>query len=89
MQRIESLYGITELACWLARIIANVVEVIIVQSLYSTWKDEEIVNKRLRDLNMTAIPIPRENLGPLNSQFYQNNAYENSLDQLNVNGLKR
>lgn len=83
------MYGITELACWLARIIANVVEVIIVQSLYSTWKDEEVVNKRLRDLNMTAITIPRENLSPLNSQFYQNNAYENSLDQLNANGLKR
>lgn len=38
---------------------------------------------------MTAIPIPSESLGPLNSQFYQNNAYENSIEQLNVNGLKR
>lgn len=86
-QRIDTLYGITELACWLARIIANVVEIIIVQSLYSTWKDEELVSERLRDLTMTAIPIPRESLSPLNSQFYQNNAYEHSMEQLNQ--LKR
>lgn len=86
-QRIDTLYGITELVCWLARIIANVMEVIIVQSLYSTWKDEELVNERLRDLTMTAIPIPRESLNPLNSQFYQNNAYEHSMEHLN--GLKR
>lgn len=66
---------------------ANVVEIIIVQSLYSAWKEEELVNERLRDLTMTAIPIPRESLSPLNSQFYQNNAYEHSIEHLN--DLKR
>lgn len=86
-QRIDSLYGITELACWSARLIATVVEVIIVQSLYASWKDEELVNKRLRDLTMTGITIPREAVSPLNSQYYHNNAYENSVEHLN--GLKR
>lgn len=86
--RIESLYGITELACWLIRIVVNVIQLILIQSLYTLWKDEELVIKRLRDLNMTAISIPRDNLPPLNSQFYQNNGYEHSMDNLNTN-LKR
>ncbi|RZC41651.1 uncharacterized protein BDFB_010598, partial [Asbolus verrucosus] len=86
--RIETLYGVTELASWLVRIIVNVVQLILIQSLYTSWKDEEIVEKRLRDLNMAAIPIPRESLPPLNSQYYQNNAYDNSLEEMNL-GLKR
>ncbi|XP_019865222.1 uncharacterized protein LOC109594441 [Aethina tumida] len=86
--RLETIYGITELSCWLIRIVVNVIELILIQSLYTMWKDEEMVVKRLRDLNMTAIPIPSENLAPLNSQYYQNNGYEHSMDHLNTN-LKR
>ncbi|KAJ8926053.1 hypothetical protein NQ315_009908 [Exocentrus adspersus] len=78
--RIESLYGITELACWLIRILVNVIELILIQSLYTMWKDEEMVDKRLRDLNMTAI----ENLPPLNSQYYHNNGYDHSMEQINA-----
>lgn len=88
LQRLETIYGVTELSCWLIRIVVNVIELILIQSLYTMWKDEEMVVKRLRDLNMTAIPIPSENLAPLNSQYYQNNGYEHSMDHLNTN-LKR
>jgi hypothetical protein len=87
-QRIETLYGVTELASWLVRILANVIQLILIQSLYTSWKDEELVEKRLQDLNMTAIPIPRESLQSLNSQYYQNNAYDNSSEELNMT-LKR
>ncbi|XP_018569966.1 uncharacterized protein LOC108909969 isoform X2 [Anoplophora glabripennis] len=82
--RIESLYGVTELACWLIRIVVNVIEIILIQSLYTMWKDEELVNKRLRDLTMAAVPISRENLPPLNSQYYQNNGYDHSVEQINA-----
>lgn len=84
-QRIESLYGVTELACWLIRIIINVIEIILIQSLYTMWKDEELLDKRLRDLTLSAIPVPSENMAPLHSQFYQNNGYEHSLEHLNTN----
>jgi hypothetical protein len=87
-QRIETLYGVTELASWLVRILVNVIQLILIQSLYTSWKDEELVEKRLQDLNMTAIPIPRESLQSLNSQYYQNNAYDNSSEELNMT-LKR
>lgn len=88
--RIESLYGVTELACWFARILANVIEIIIVQSLYAAWKEEELVAKRLRDLSLQAVTIPRDtSLNQLNSQYYQNNGYQSSVEQLNVIGLKR
>jgi hypothetical protein len=86
--RIETLYGVTELASWLVRILVNVIQLILIQSLYTSWKDEELVEKRLQDLNMTAIPIPRESLQSLNSQYYQNNAYDNSSEELNMT-LKR
>ncbi|XP_056634959.1 uncharacterized protein LOC130891048 [Diorhabda carinulata] len=79
--RIESLYGITELACWLIRIIINVIEIILIHSLHTKWKEEELVHKRIRDLNMVAIPVQGDNLPTLNSQFYQNNAYDTSLEQ--------
>ncbi|XP_008192713.2 uncharacterized protein Rcd6 isoform X1 [Tribolium castaneum] len=85
--RIETLYGVTELASWLVRIVVNVIQLILIQSLYTTWKDEEIVEKRLRDFTMAPIPIPRESLASLNSQFYQNNAYDNSEEM--AMGLKR
>ncbi|KAJ8963318.1 hypothetical protein NQ318_018787 [Aromia moschata] len=83
LMRIESLYGVTELACWLIRILVNVIELVLIQSLYTMWKDEELVDKRLRDLNMAILPIPAENLPPLNSQYYQNNGYDHSADQIN------
>lgn len=86
------MYGITELTCWLARILANVIEIVLVQSLYTSWKEEEIVSKRLRDLSLQAVTIPAEtaayhqNGGP----FYQNNAFNTSMEQLQYLGsLKR
>ncbi|VEN41584.1 unnamed protein product [Callosobruchus maculatus] len=83
--RIENLYGMTELACWLVRIFVNVIEVVLVQSVYTIWKDEELVSKRFRELNMAAIAIQGEEIPPLNSQFYQNNGYEHSIENLNTN----
>ncbi|KAK4884098.1 hypothetical protein RN001_000369 [Aquatica leii] len=88
--RIESQYGITELVCWFARILANVIEIIIIQSLYSMWKEEELVAKRLRDLNVM-IPIPRDtSLNTLHNSIpvYQNNAFEGSIENLSTS-LKR
>ncbi|KRT85337.1 hypothetical protein AMK59_375, partial [Oryctes borbonicus] len=82
--RIETMYGMTELACWLARILANVVGFLIVHSLFSLWKEEDLVEKRLHDLSMTTVTIPREtSLNSLGSHYYQNNAFESSLEQLN------
>lgn len=78
----------TELACWVARIVTNVIAIVIVQSLYSIWKEEELVTKRLQDLSMATVQIPRD-ASTLNSQYYQNNAYHDSMDHLNVVGLKR
>ncbi|XP_022911911.1 uncharacterized protein [Onthophagus taurus] len=88
--RIETIYGMTELACWLARIVANVIGFVAIQSLYTIWKEEELVDKRLRDLNMTAVTLPRDpaSLGALSAVHgYQNNAYDSSYDH--VNNLKR
>lgn len=79
-QSIESLYGMTELVCWLARVLANVFGVVIVQSLYSTWKEEELVMKRLQQMNMTSIPIPRD--PELTSSHFHNNAYAASIEHL-------
>lgn len=73
----------TELACWSARITATVIGLVIIQSLYSSWKEEEMVAKRLRELNMSAMSIPRDP-----SQYYQNNAFESSMDDINT-GIKR
>lgn len=82
-QRIQTLYGITELACWFIRIVVNVIELVSIQSVYSMWKDEEIVEKRMRDLAVAAaIPIPPETMAPLNSHIYQNNGYEHSVEQI-------
>ncbi|CAH1960182.1 unnamed protein product [Acanthoscelides obtectus] len=82
--RIENLYGMTELACWLVRISVNVIEVVLVQSVYTIWKDEDLVNKRFRELNMAAITLQGEEIPPLNSEFYQNNGYEHSIENLNA-----
>lgn len=47
------------------------------------WKDEEVVEKRIRDLAISAsIAIPTETLTQLNSHLYQNNGYEQSLEQI-------
>lgn len=54
------------------------IELILIQSLYSIWKDEELVEKRMRDLAIAAsMPIQAEN-----SHMYQNNGYEQSLEHL-------
>lgn len=84
LQRIQTMYGMTELACWLARILANVVGLLIVHSLYALWKEESLVEKRLRDLSMAAVTIPTDpSLTSLGSHYYQNNAFESSLEHLN------
>ncbi|XP_018322921.1 uncharacterized protein LOC108735459 [Agrilus planipennis] len=89
--RVGSLYGLTELTCWFARIISNVVEFILVQSLYSTWKQEELINKRLRDLHSTVVPLPRDsslNLSTLGTVAYHNNGFDGSMDRIG-SGIKR
>lgn len=78
------MYGMTELACWLARILANMVGLLVVHSLFTLWKEEDLVEKRLRDLSMTAVTIPGDaSLNSLGSHYYQNNAFESSIEQLN------
>ncbi|XP_060536594.1 uncharacterized protein LOC132708331 isoform X2 [Cylas formicarius] len=74
------IYGITELSCWLLRIIVNVIEIILVQSLYTTWKDEELDDKRLRDLT---VPGTVANTTPFTAPFYQNAGYEQSVNNFN------
>lgn len=85
-QGTEHIYGITELSCWLIRIIVNVIQIILIQSLYSMWKDEELIDKRMQELAGVAIGV--ENAPGLNSQYYQNNGYEESVDQYD-GALKR
>lgn len=79
----------TELSCWLIRIVINVVQIILIQSLYTLWKEEDIVTKRLRDMTSTGSVIG--DVPPsINSQYYQNNGYDGSLDQLNMtDSMKR
>ncbi|KAF7274100.1 reduction in Cnn dots 6 [Rhynchophorus ferrugineus] len=82
------IYGMTELSCWLIRIVINVVQIVLIQSLYTIWKEEDIVDKRMRD--MSAGSAMGEPVPILNSQYYQNNGYDGSLDQLNMtNTMKR
>lgn len=66
----------TELVCWLARVLANVFGVVIVQSLYSTWKEEEMVIKRLQHMNMTTMARDAE----LANSHFHNNAFTGSID---------
>uniref|UniRef100_A0A1B6ILV3 Uncharacterized protein n=1 Tax=Homalodisca liturata TaxID=320908 RepID=A0A1B6ILV3_9HEMI len=67
---IRSLYGLMELTCWICRAIVNVSGMICVQSLYSNWREEKEVLRRLRDLNMTRV-IPNRR----NSVSSQGNGY--------------
>ncbi|KAL3285662.1 hypothetical protein HHI36_000194 [Cryptolaemus montrouzieri] len=87
--RVESIYGLTELICWFVRIMVNVVQLVLIQSLYTMWKDEELIMKRLRGLNVHAVPVQMERTPTLNSQYYQNNAYAQSMESLNSIGMKR
>lgn len=66
----------TELVCWLARVLANVFGVVIVQSLYATWKEEEDVLKRLQNINMTSVQREPE----LPTSHFHNNAYAASIE---------
>lgn len=81
--RIESFYGITELSCWLTRILVNVVQLILVQSLYSTWKDEEIIVSRLAHINggIRSGSVINGSIAPENL-YYQNNAFTQSIENL-------
>ncbi|XP_045460863.1 uncharacterized protein LOC123671189 [Harmonia axyridis] len=87
--KVQSLYGLTELICWFVRIVVNVVQLVLVQSLFTMWKDEELVDKRLRELNVQGVPVQMEGSATLNSQYYQNNAYAQSVESLNSIGIKR
>uniref|UniRef100_A0A1B6MBI8 Uncharacterized protein n=1 Tax=Graphocephala atropunctata TaxID=36148 RepID=A0A1B6MBI8_9HEMI len=71
--KIRSLYGLMELTCWICRAIVNVSGIICVQSLYSNWREEKEVIRRLRDLNMTRV-IPNRR----NSVSSQGNGYSKS-----------
>lgn len=86
-QGVAHIYGITELTCWLLRIIVNLIQIVLIQSLYSLWKDEDLLEKRMQTLG--GIGINGENCPSLHSQYYQNNGFElEGGDQLD-GGLKR
>lgn len=53
--QVKSLNGLTELICWACRLICNIAGLICVQSLYSTWKEEKVVLRRLQALNMASV----------------------------------
>lgn len=86
MQGIGHIYGVTELTCWLLRILVNVIQLVLIQSLYTIWKNEDLMDKRLQEL--TGVSIGPEGASPINSQYYQNNGYDVSVDQLD-GSLKR
>lgn len=46
--------GIAELAFYIARAVMNVVCIVCVQSLYTQWKQEKAVMRRLQNLNVTS-----------------------------------
>lgn len=46
--------GIAELAFYIARAVMNVVSIVCVQSLYTQWKQEKAVMRRLQNLNVTS-----------------------------------
>uniref|UniRef100_A0A1B6DAB0 Uncharacterized protein n=1 Tax=Clastoptera arizonana TaxID=38151 RepID=A0A1B6DAB0_9HEMI len=86
--KVRSLYGLTELTCWVCRAVVNVAGMICVQSLYSTWREEKQVLRRLRDLN-TASTLPNRrnsvsgNGHIKNALAYQNSGFSGSCSQLN------
>lgn len=86
--KVRSLYGLTELTCWVCRAVVNVAGMICVQSLYSTWREEKQVLRRLRDLNMASVLPPRRgslasNGHVKNGLAYQNVGFSASTNQLN------
>ncbi|ERL85068.1 uncharacterized protein LOC109542578 isoform X1 [Dendroctonus ponderosae] len=84
---VAHIYGITELTCWLLRIIVNLIQIVLIQSLYSLWKDDDLMVKRMQTLG--GMGMNGENGSTLNSQYYQNNGFEvEGGDQLD-GGLKR
>ncbi|XP_067000823.2 uncharacterized protein Rcd6 [Anabrus simplex] len=92
---IKSLYGRMELAYWICRVLCNIAGVVCVQSLYSTWKEEKLVMRRLQDLNMTPVianpALSRRNSIGNNSMKngsagggYQNAGFINSTARLSI-----
>ncbi|KAJ1520871.1 hypothetical protein ONE63_003956 [Megalurothrips usitatus] len=95
--RLQSLYGLTEITCWACRLLINVAGVVSVQSLYSSWREESEVMRRLRDLNMSSTMstsngrrgsvassnggIPAHGLAL--GLAYQNEGFVGSMSQLN------
>lgn len=55
--QVKSLNGLTELICWACRLVCNIAGLLCVQSLYSTWKEEKLVLRRLQALNMASILV--------------------------------
>lgn len=82
----EHIYGRTELSCWLFRIIVNVIQIILIQSLYTLWKDEDLINKRIQELSV--VSVSAENAPALNGHYYHNNGYNGSVEHFNES-LKR
>ncbi|KAL1501011.1 hypothetical protein ABEB36_006417 [Hypothenemus hampei] len=79
---IGHIYGITELCCWLLRIMINVIQMVLIQSLYTLWKDEDLIDKRIQELSGVAV------VGA-DPQFYHNSGFEHSpVDQVD-GSLKR
>ncbi|XP_034235042.1 uncharacterized protein LOC117641656 [Thrips palmi] len=92
--RLQSLYGLTEITCWACRLFINVAGVVSVQSLYSSWREESEVMRRLRDLNMSSTMsngrrgsvassngvVPNHGMLGL---AYQNEGFVGSMSQLN------
>uniref|UniRef100_T1J048 Uncharacterized protein n=1 Tax=Strigamia maritima TaxID=126957 RepID=T1J048_STRMM len=46
-------YGLTELIFWVCRAVLDIIAVIVVQSQYSTWKNNKQVLQRLQSLHLT------------------------------------
>ncbi|XP_021931810.1 uncharacterized protein LOC110835657 isoform X2 [Zootermopsis nevadensis] len=75
--QVKSLNGLTELICWACRLVFNqdssilsynsaclimqIAGLMCVQSLYSTWKEEKVVLRRLQALNMASILVESGN----------------------------
>ncbi|XP_075219270.1 reduction in Cnn dots 6 isoform X2 [Lycorma delicatula] len=103
--RVRSLYGLTELTCWICRVVVNIAGLICIQSLYSTWKEEKDVVRSLQGLHMKSLERPRrvsvvsngevkgglgyQNAGFSASTTHLNSAKLSSTKQLAVPSLKR
>ncbi|KAK7791175.1 hypothetical protein R5R35_005382 [Gryllus longicercus] len=86
--KVKSLYGLTELIYWSCRVICNIAGLICVQSLYSTWREEKLVLRRLQDLNMSNINRNMPSNGHLkngsSTPGYQNGGFVASTGRLNM-----